>query len=54
MTTTSSALAATDLGALLAQHPLGWWMAGAVAFALLGSATTQSPSLAARLPAVLD
>ena len=38
MTTTSSALAATDLGALLAQHPLGWWMAGAVAFALLGSA----------------
>ena len=38
MTTTSSALAATDVGALLAQHPLGWWMAGAVAFALLGSA----------------
>ena len=38
MTTTSSALAANDIGALLAQHPLGWWMAGAVAFALLGSA----------------
>ena len=38
MTTTSSALAANDLGALLAQHPLGWWMAGTVAFALLGSA----------------
>ena len=38
MTTTSGALAANDIGALLAQHPLGWWMAGAVAFALLGSA----------------
>ena len=38
MTTTSSALAANDIGALLAQHPLGWWMAGTVAFALLGSA----------------
>ena len=38
MTTTSSALAANDIGALLAQHPLGWWMAGAVAFALLGTA----------------
>ena len=38
MTTTSSALAANDIGALLAQHPLGWWMAGAVAFALLGIA----------------
>ena len=38
MTTTSSALADDDLGALLAQHPVGCWMAGAVAFALLGIA----------------
>ena len=37
MTTTSSALTAADIGALLAQHPLGWWMAGVLSFALLGS-----------------
>lgn len=42
MTTHFGALSATDIGALLAQHPVGWWMAGVLAFALLGSATFTS------------
>ena len=28
--------AAADLGAVLAQHPMGWWGAGMGAFALMG------------------
>ena len=28
--------AAADLGAVLAQHPMGWWVAGMGAFALMG------------------
>ena len=28
--------AAADLGAVLAQHPVGWWVAGMGAFALMG------------------
>jgi membrane-associated phospholipid phosphatase len=29
-------LPASDIGALLAQHPMAWWWAGTLAFALLG------------------
>ena len=32
----STASTASELGALLAQHPVGWWLAGMLALALLG------------------
>ena len=43
MTMTAPAAASTtstasELGALLAQHPVGWWLAGVLALALLGAA----------------
>lgn len=43
MTMTAPAAASTtptasELGALLAQHPVGWWLAGMLALALLGAA----------------
>lgn len=36
--TPSTASAASELGALLAQHPVGWWLVGMAALALLGAA----------------
>ena len=43
MTTTAPAAPSTgstasELGTLLAQHPVGWWLAGVLALALLGAA----------------
>lgn len=38
MTTTMTANSAHDIGNFLAQHPMGWWMAGVLASALLGMA----------------
>lgn len=34
----STASTASELGTLLAQHPVGWWLAGMLALALLGAA----------------
>lgn len=36
--TPSTASVASELGALLAQHPVGWWLVGMAALALLGAA----------------
>jgi undecaprenyl-diphosphatase len=35
---TATASTASELGTLLAQHPVGWWLAGVLTLALLGAA----------------
>ena len=50
---TSTASTASELGTLLAQHPVGWWLAGVLALALLGIALMPASGFWLVLPPAL-